>query len=82
MASDLLSPEPSSPMLPLFSLTAKAHNKPKFRVQHNKKRQDAHMSSANPLLKQVHCKRIEAAKESLIWVNIDAGTLHTPRLQG
>ncbi|KAF8181392.1 hypothetical protein K438DRAFT_1976116 [Mycena galopus ATCC 62051] len=66
---------------PLASLVPPSlpHNKNKSKVRHNKKRDQACMSSGNPLLKRVHLKRIAESKAAALEVDLDGALLSHSR---
>ncbi|KAF8177172.1 hypothetical protein K438DRAFT_1770269 [Mycena galopus ATCC 62051] len=72
-------PPPAPLAAPISSLSVTARNERKSRARCDKKCDQARMSSANPLLKQVHHKRREEAKDSAIQVDIDVRALPHPR---
>lgn len=56
-------------------LTPDERNKLKSKIRRDKKREDARISSANPLLKSVNRKRIQEGKAVALDLDLDAGDL-------
>ncbi|KAJ7170365.1 hypothetical protein C8R43DRAFT_944883 [Mycena crocata] len=72
---DTHTPTASPPANLLTSLSAKEHNKVKYRARRHKKCDTAREASDNPLLKGINTKHVNESKSSALELDLDASNL-------